>query len=223
MYAQIKILLIECFLLLPPSPIISFLTRQETVSRRLAIWVSQGLRPLSQLCGILMWAICNDKPPISAKEWQFERLWQYLIAVRKSSWRMCQLNPSPLPACSDNFCSLLRFSTSFVTLCFLVHVFFVLGGIQELILATINPTLFALVFFLSPCFVHSFSVDSCCSIGAKTQKFFLKCAQWQSVNFVVFCFKQKWFVNVCYIRWETVTYLQALCRYVGGGHQHFKL
>lgn len=32
----------------------------------------QGLQP--QSCGILIWAICNDRPPMSAEEWQVERL-----------------------------------------------------------------------------------------------------------------------------------------------------
>lgn len=57
------------------------------------VGVGQGLCPRE--CGILIWAICNDRPPMGAEEWQVERLWQVLIAVRKSSWRMCQLRPLP--------------------------------------------------------------------------------------------------------------------------------
>lgn len=63
------------------------------VGRHLAMWGRWGSRPVPQECGILIWAICNDRPPMSAEEWQVERLWQVLIAVRKSNWRMCQLHP----------------------------------------------------------------------------------------------------------------------------------
>lgn len=57
-----------------------------------------GSRPVPQERGILIWAICNDRPTMSAEEWQVERLWQVLIAVRKSSWRMCQLHTLPFPS-----------------------------------------------------------------------------------------------------------------------------
>lgn len=65
----------------------------------LAVWVDMWgrwrSRPVPSECGILIWAICNDRPPMGAEEWQVERLWQVLIAVRKRSWRMCQLHPLP--------------------------------------------------------------------------------------------------------------------------------
>lgn len=65
----------------------------DCVGRHLAVWGGWGSRPVLQECGILIWAICNDRPPMSTEEWQVERLWQVLIAVKKSSWRMCQLHP----------------------------------------------------------------------------------------------------------------------------------
>lgn len=55
----------------------------------------RGSRPVPQECGILMGAICTDKPAMSAKGWQIEMLWLYLITVGKSSWRMWQTPPTP--------------------------------------------------------------------------------------------------------------------------------
>lgn len=76
-----------------PSPP-SFDRVGDCVGRHVAMW---GSRLVPQERGILIWAICNDRPTMSAEEWQVERLWQVLIAVRKSSWRMCQLHTLPFP------------------------------------------------------------------------------------------------------------------------------
>lgn len=44
------------------------------VGRHVAMWSRWRSRPMPQECGILIWAICNDRPPMSAEEWQVERL-----------------------------------------------------------------------------------------------------------------------------------------------------
>lgn len=149
----------------------------------------RGSRPVPRERGILIWAICNDRPPMSAEEWQVERLWQVLIAVRKSSWRMCQLHPPPLPVLSHSCCCLLCLCVSLcapLDLClskvsegllsppiFFTHPLFILDDIQEQLPASLIPSSF--LPFLStpphrPHHLFSTAVDSCWhSTGIKTQ------------------------------------------------------
>lgn len=48
------------------------LTVWPDVWRSCRAGAGQGRQP--RRCGILIWAICNDRPPLSAEEWQVERL-----------------------------------------------------------------------------------------------------------------------------------------------------
>lgn len=146
----------------------------ECVGRHLAVWGRWGSRPVPRECGILIWAICNDRPPMSTEEWQVERLWQVLIAVRKSSWRMCQLSTA-LPFLSSSIAVILYCLSVFLCVpfdlcllkvseltfllllfCFLFPLFLYFGWHSGV--TTCQHNLFLLLPFLPPHpFIHPFS------------------------------------------------------------------